>query len=98
MKKKWLSELKRGELFSTTPYVIDLSQYYIKLSDETEIDMYGCLVCRKLFERDTWLTIHNMQVYTYGIIYKNIKEYEKRNNYKKWVQNTHRPTRNSCKW
>lgn len=72
MKKKWLSELKRGEVFTTTTEPKDLSQYYVKLSDETKINTCGCLLCKKLFDNNTWLTIHNMQVYTNGLIYKNI--------------------------
>lgn len=73
MKKKWLSELKQGELFTTTPNPNDLCQYYIAL-EKFESKVNGvCRICQPIFKhKTTWHVLKNIQVYSCGIIYKNV--------------------------
>ena len=73
MKKKWLSELKHGEVFTTTPNPTDLSQYYIAL-EKFENKLYnGKRVCQQMFaERTTYLVLKNMQIYPQGLKFKNL--------------------------
>lgn len=72
--KKWLSELRNGELFTIMPNVTKVSHYFVALGDVDSIAKYGNRPCRVLdgFNSCPYYFFANVQVYSCGLIVTSI--------------------------
>lgn len=70
--KKWISELKRGEVFTILPDVKDASHFFIALGTTETISQKGSRPCRVFNDFSRIYYFANVQVYSCDLIVTNI--------------------------
>ncbi len=70
--KKWLFELRLGELFTILPNVTDVSHFYVALGSIDSISKNGCRPCKVFNDVNSCYYFSNLQVYSCGLIVTNI--------------------------